>query len=355
MALFTLGRGKSVQIGVTICCLVAFVLFGYDQGVLGGILENEDWQSQFGHPNDTETGVIVSCYNLGCLAGCVINFFLGDKLGRRRNIWLAMGFVLVGATLQASAYTVSHLVIGRVITGFGTGIKTSTVPMYQSELCNPEARGRLVSTEVLFVGVGITIAYWFDFGMSFVGGEIAWRLPIAFQLFFAIGVIILVFALPESPRWLLMKGRDQEAIDVLCQFHDKDPSDPSILAETSSIQRAIELELSSNTDIVFYLPGASSLWNFTVVMITPVIINRLQWKAYLIFMVTNFLFVPIFYFIYPETSNFKLEDIDLVFSQGGNPVSIARQMSKDMKTTIPNDSEISTGTDKEQSVMVEQA
>ncbi|KAH7187923.1 general substrate transporter [Fusarium oxysporum] len=61
--------------------------------------------------------------------------------------------------------------------------------------------------------------------------------------------------------------------------------------------------------------GVSSdwLWNFTVVMITPVIINRLQWKAYLIFMVTNFLFVPIFYFFYPETSNFKLEDIDLVF------------------------------------------
>ena len=88
--------------------------------------------------------------------------------------------------------------------------------------------------------------------MSFVGGEIAWRLPIAFQLFFAIGVIILVFALPESPRWRLMKGRDQEAIDVLCQFHDKDPSDPSILAETSSIQRAIELELSSNTGDSFF-------------------------------------------------------------------------------------------------------
>uniref|UniRef100_A0A8H7K4U4 Major facilitator superfamily (MFS) profile domain-containing protein n=1 Tax=Bionectria ochroleuca TaxID=29856 RepID=A0A8H7K4U4_BIOOC len=450
MALFSLGRGKSVQVGVTICCLVAFVLFGYDQGVLGGILENEDWQRQFGYPNDTETGIIVSCYNLGCLTGCVINFFLGDKLGRRRTIWLAMGFVLVGATLQASAYSVAHLVIGRVITGFGTGIKTSTVPMYQSELCSPGARGRLVSTEVLFVGVGITIAYWFDFGMSFVGGE----------------------------------GHDEEAINVLCQFHDKGPSDPSILAETSSIQKAIELELSSNKGdsffsifkkdsigtryrillawgvqfmnqagginlVVYYIPsvlvqnvgmdkrtaqilggcinmmfmfglgvcmlmvaallsqvghpnghacasaavaffflymlifgmsvncvpwvyvpeilpleartrgtaiGVSSnwLWNFTVVMITPVIINRLQWKAYLIFMVTNLLFVPTFYFFYPETSNFSLEDIDLVFSQGGNPVSIARQMSKNVKLTVPSDSGTSTGTGKEQSLMVEQ-
>ena len=123
------GRGKSLQLSITTCCLMAFVLFGYDQGVFGGILQNEDWLNQFNHPSDSKTGIIVSCYNLGCLTGCVINFFIGERLGRRRAIWLAMGFVLIGATLQTSAYSVPHLVIGRVVTGFGTGIKTSTVPM----------------------------------------------------------------------------------------------------------------------------------------------------------------------------------------------------------------------------------
>ncbi|KAG7294210.1 hypothetical protein NEMBOFW57_004280 [Staphylotrichum longicolle] len=424
-------------------------------------------------------------------------------------MWFAMGLVIVGAVLQTTAYSVPHLVVGRIITGFGTGIKTSTVPMYQSELCEPEARGRLVSSEVLFVGVGITIAYWFDFGMSFVGGAVAWRLPVAFQIVFALGVIVLVFALPESPRWLLLKGRDQEAVNVLCQVYDKKPSDPFVVSETTSIKQAIELEVSANNNdsflsifrkdsirtryrillawgvqfmnqagginlVVYYIPsvlvqnvglsahtaqilggcinmmfmfgsllpsfaldrmgrrktmlwgcsglsicmlmvaallsrvgypnghacasaavaffflymlifgmsvncvpwvyvpeilpleartrgtaiGISSnwLWNFTVVMITPVIINRLQWKAYLIFMVTNLLFVPAFYFFFPETSNFKLEDVDLIFSQGGNPVSVARQMSKDMKTNGGTArSSTSTRTDKEQSVTVESA
>lgn len=69
-----------------------------------------------------------------------------------------MGFVLVGATLQASAFSISHLIIGRVITGLGTGIDSSTVPMYQSELCEKEHRGRLISTEVLFIGIGIVLA-----------------------------------------------------------------------------------------------------------------------------------------------------------------------------------------------------
>jgi MFS family permease len=76
--------------------------------------------------------------------------------------------------------------IARFITGIGTGIETSTVPMYQSELCEAEKRGRLVSSEPLFVGVGIVIAYWFDYGMSFTAGPIAWRLPIACQIVFAV-------------------------------------------------------------------------------------------------------------------------------------------------------------------------
>jgi MFS family permease len=92
-------------------------------------LQNRDWLDQFNHPSDSLTGLIVSCYNLGCLGGCIINFFVGNWLGRRRAIWAAMGFVLVGATLQTTAYNVPHLIIGRVITGLGTGMKTSTVPM----------------------------------------------------------------------------------------------------------------------------------------------------------------------------------------------------------------------------------
>lgn len=75
-------------------------------------------------------------------------------------IWMAMAFIMVGASLQTSAYTLPHLIVGRIITGIGTGIDSSTVPMYQSELCEKEKRGRLVSWEVLFIGIGITTAYW---------------------------------------------------------------------------------------------------------------------------------------------------------------------------------------------------
>ncbi|KZL69166.1 sugar transporter [Colletotrichum tofieldiae] len=485
--LLSLGRGKSLQFGITICCLIAFVLFGYDQGVFGGILQMQDWLDQFDHPSDSEIGIIVSCYNLGCLFGCVLNFIFGEKLGRRKTIWSAMGFVIIGATLQATAYTVPHLVIGRIVTGFGTGMKTSTVPMYQSELCDRKYRGRLVSAETLFVGVGIVFAYWFDFGMSYVGGPIAWRLPLAFQIVFALVVVALVFALPESPRWLFKHGREQEAVQVLCNVFDKEPTDEYIRTEVQAIHHAIELEVAEKKSyswisifkndrlrtghrvllawgaqfmnqigginlVVYYIPSVlvqnvgmtahmaqiiggcvqmmfmfgsilpalaldrmgrrkTMMWgsaglgvcmlmisillsrvglangqacasasvaffflynlvfgmgmncvpwvvlqlvmNFFVVMITPVIINRLQWQAYLIFVVTNFVFVPVIYFFYPETSNFRLEEIDEFFTSGSNPVKVAKEMSKAMKAGIGNDPEKRSSSLEKEKVEVE--
>ena len=122
------------------------------------------------------------------------------------------------------------------------GIDSSTVPTYQSELCRAEKRGRLVSWEVLFIGLGIVLAYWLDFGMGYAQGSVSWRFPIAFQLVFAFGVIALVFGLPESPRWLFSRGRDREAIEVLCEVFDLPESDEYIQGEVRAIKHALAEE-----------------------------------------------------------------------------------------------------------------
>ncbi|KAF2117106.1 general substrate transporter [Lophiotrema nucula] len=236
------GRGFKLRAAITIACQLAFVLFGYDQGVFSGIVGNADWLDTFGHPGSALEGIIVSIYNLGCFTGCILAFIFCEKTGRRLAMWIAMVWIIVGAILQATAFSVPHIMIARFITGIGTGIETSTVPMYQSELCEAERRGRLVSSEPLFVGVGIEIAYWFDYGMSFTGGSIAWRLPIACQMIFAFVVIILVFGLPESPRYLYKHGRGEEALQILCDVYDGTPDSPKIAKENNDVLQALKIE-----------------------------------------------------------------------------------------------------------------
>lgn len=149
------GRGAPLRGGIYVACLSAFLFFGYDQGVLSGLLQNDYFRETFNDPDDVTTGITVASYCLGCLVGCLLSFLIGDLLGRRYMIWLAMGLIVVGASLQASAHSLAHLIVGRVITGFGTGIDSSTIPMYQSELAKKENRGRLVSWEIFFIGIGI--------------------------------------------------------------------------------------------------------------------------------------------------------------------------------------------------------
>ncbi|KAI1623431.1 putative MFS sugar transporter [Exophiala viscosa] len=423
------GTGHSLRLAISVACDMAFILFGYDQGVFGGVVSNEHFCNGLDH-----------CEYPGYNSA---------------NI--------VGAALQTSAKSTPHMMIGRYITGIGTGIETSTVPMYQAELCEASKRGRLLCSEVFFVAFGIVVAYFFNYGMAYVGKENPGNCPWDFRL-------LLVFGLPESPRYCYKLGRNEEALRILCEVYEKSPDDPMIVQAQQDVLEVIAMETehgqykwrnifkadkvktgrrvllaygiqfmqqwtginivvyfistvlqvnvglsrqlslvlggcinltfmigslfptffidrygrrrplmwgfgglgismlliavllsfnghanehaTSSAAVAFFfsymlafgmslncipwcygpeiLPlharakggaiGISSnwLWNFVVVEITPTIIEHLQWKAYLIFTVTNLAFIPVVYFFYPETAQLTLEEVDLVFLDGGD-------------------------------------
>ena len=99
-----------------------------------------------------------------------------------------------------------------VLHRLGNGINTSTVPTWQSECSKAHRRGMLVMIEGAMITCGIMISYWIDLGFSFLDpNPVSWRFPIAFQIFFALLILIAVMELPESPRWLILKGKESEA------------------------------------------------------------------------------------------------------------------------------------------------
>ena len=226
---------------------------------MGGILTLDVFLNQFPSINpdaatsaaeksarSTYQGISVASYNLGCFIGAIITIFISNKLGRRRMIFLGTCIMIVGATLQASAFTLEHFIIGRIITGMGNGGNTSTVPMWQSETCAAHQRGKLVMVEGALITGGIMISYWIDLGLSFAPGSVAWRFPLAFQIVFCIFILCFVMSLPESPRWLILKEQEDEAREVIAAVADLELDDKYVENEFKAIKETA-LEMSKGT------------------------------------------------------------------------------------------------------------
>lgn len=150
----------------------------------------------------TINGITVASYNLGCFCGAIACIWIGDILGRRKTIFTGSAIMIVGATIMSSAFSLPQFIVGRVITGMGNGLNTSTVPTWQSECSKSHRRGQLVMIEGALITGGICISYWIDFGMSFVDSQASWRFPLALQILFAILILVFILGLPESPRYV---------------------------------------------------------------------------------------------------------------------------------------------------------
>ncbi|KAL1993347.1 hypothetical protein VTN49DRAFT_3296 [Thermomyces lanuginosus] len=226
-------------------CAATMCWFGYDQGVFSGVLISEDFIKVFPQVKDPNVnGITSSCFSLGAFAGCLFACFFGDHLGRRRSNFVGLACNGVGAILQITSFHLPQMIIGRLINGFGMGVNTSVVPVYQSECAKASIRGRLVILANISNTVAFCLANWMNYGISFRGGPFQWRFPLAFQLVFAMIAIPIMIYLPESPRWLLLKDRSEEALEVLARLQGKGvkPTDPVVIEAHDSILVAIQEE-----------------------------------------------------------------------------------------------------------------
>ncbi|THW02768.1 hexose carrier protein, partial [Aureobasidium pullulans] len=191
---------------------------------------------------------IVSTYTLGCIAGAILILFIGDILGRRRSIAMACVLLTIGGILQATSYTLPHMIVGRILSGFGIGINTTTIPMWQSETCKPSLRGKLVAVELTMLVFGFVITNWMNFGFTYLPDHsVSWRFPLGFQSLLAMGTMALLPFLAESPRWLCLVNRPEEAKKSLARMLAKSLDDEAVAIYLKTIIDTIEREKSDGT------------------------------------------------------------------------------------------------------------
>jgi sugar porter (SP) family MFS transporter len=188
------------------------LLFGYDTGVISGaelFIKNDFTLSTFA------LEVIVSGVLAGAATGALAGGRLADKFGRRKLLIATAIIFAAGAILCTVANSANTLIVGRIIVGLGIGLSSGTVPVYISEVSPANARGWQVSLFQLAITVGILLAYVVDYAFAKIEG---WRwmfgLAVVPAAIFALGMIYL----PESPRWLAMKGNRDKAREVLVRI-----------------------------------------------------------------------------------------------------------------------------------------
>ncbi|KAF2649611.1 general substrate transporter [Lophiostoma macrostomum CBS 122681] len=237
-------KGRTLYRMMRFSCGVSFMLYGYDAGVLGGIQTTEPFRAAMGHPTDTYViPMIASSYTLAATVCCLFVSIVGMPLGRRNILLLGNLCVIIGASLQASAWSVAHIIVGRVLCGFGIGFISCTVPTYMAEMSlDPLERGPEVAFSCALLISGIPIAYWLDFAFTRMTNQASWRVPIGFQAFFALISGSVMLFLPDTPRWYYAAGREQEGDGVLSRLLDTSVDDQKVQHMKDEILSSLKLE-----------------------------------------------------------------------------------------------------------------
>nr|OQO18026.1 hypothetical protein B0A51_14109 [Rachicladosporium sp. CCFEE 5018] len=218
--------------------VVVYVALGtlataYGLAVIGSTVGQPNFYTYFdlataGEPGYAYTTNIIGALNgvnsAGAILGCLTSAWSADAYGRKRTIQLGCIILIVGGALCSGAVDMAIFLVGRVIAGIGAGILAVVVPMYQGEISTAETRGAMMCVTGIAYAFGYSLAGWLGFGCYFISADsphaqAAWRFPLAMQCLPPLIVLAGSSYIPFSPRWLLGKGRREEALEIVKRLH----------------------------------------------------------------------------------------------------------------------------------------
>ncbi|EXJ72620.1 uncharacterized protein A1O5_03766 [Cladophialophora psammophila CBS 110553] len=241
--------------------LLSSATAGYDGSMMNGLQATSSWKAFFNHPSGTHLGVVNAAQSIGSVAVLPIAWPLSDWLGRRWTLLIGVIAIIVASIIQAASVNYGMFTFSRILAGAGSIIVTQPSPILISELCYPTHRGKYTSLFWTLYYFGSILASWSTYGTQKHIGDSnwAWRTPSLLQGAYPLVQLCFFWWVPESPRWLVAKGRHEEARRTLARFHtDGDEEHPLIEFEMTEISRAIETEketVGTGWSTLFKTPG----------------------------------------------------------------------------------------------------
>ncbi|KAJ7659099.1 general substrate transporter [Mycena polygramma] len=231
--------------GWIVLLLVTSTANGYDGSMMNGLQSLPQWEDYFNFPTKGKLGLLSSIQNIGALAGYPFAPYLCDGIGRRPTVFIGSLMMVIATAIQTASQSVGMFIGARFLIGFGLTFAASAAPMLIAELSYPKYRAPLTSAYNSLWHLGSIIAAWATFGSFKIQNTWAWRLPSVLQAAASIVQVLLVWFVPESPRYLVRKGKDAQALRILAYYHaDGDENDPLVRYEFDEIKSAMELDLT---------------------------------------------------------------------------------------------------------------
>ena len=246
---------------LSVVAAIGGILFGYDTAVISGTTDIVAGQFSL---DELAKGWYVGCALIGSIIGVLVAGMLSDFLGRKKTMLISALMFSVSAIGCAVCSDLTQLVIFRMIGGFGIGVVSIVSPAYISEIAIPEKRGMLVSLYQLAITVGFLLAYLVNYlvlksaDTSLAGASQAvrdadplgvrmfnseyWRGMLGYETIPDLLFLLVIFFIPESPRWLIVKGREEQARSVLSRIY---PSPDDVAAQLALTRASIAGEVKS--------------------------------------------------------------------------------------------------------------
>ncbi|KAF5390833.1 hypothetical protein D9757_004450 [Collybiopsis confluens] len=229
--------------GWIVLLLITSSTNGYDGSMMNGLQSLGQWKSYFNFPSDSELGLLNAIQNIGSLAAYPFAPYLSDGIGRRLTVFIGALIMCVGTAIQSASQSEGMFVGARFLIGFGLTFAANAAPMLVSEISYPRYRAQLTATYNSLWYSGAIVAAWTTFGTFKLDNTWAWRVPSILQGLPSGIQVLLIWFVPESPRWLISKGRDEQAIKILAYYHaDGNRDDPLVQYEFNEIKSAIEYD-----------------------------------------------------------------------------------------------------------------
>ncbi|KAF2736863.1 MFS monosaccharide transporter-like protein [Polyplosphaeria fusca] len=236
-------HGKKLIYFTSVFVSLGVFLFGYDQGVMSGIITGNYFKDYFNQPSSAEIGTMVAILEVGAFVSSLSVGRIGDVIGRRRTILYGSIIFVVGGALQTFANGMPMMMLGRIIAGLGVGTLSTIVPVYQSEISPPHNRGKLACIEFSGNITGYAASVWVDYFCSYIKNDWAWRLPLLMQIVMGSLLAGGSLLICESPRWLLDNDHDEEGIVVIANLYGKgDIHNPKARDEYREIKMNVLLQ-----------------------------------------------------------------------------------------------------------------